>query len=239
MSIFFAPRFFEPTALRLGFSRQQQDRARIFTIRRHLGEASRSSHELCGHHGMNLDVRTTMWQRPIVIAVFDTNSDVVELLRVSLEQAGFVVVSGHIDDLRRGTLDLPNFIRQHDPGVIVYDIPPPYDAHWRFLEHVRHSPDMQGRAFVLTSTNVQRIEEVIGTREPIHELIGKPYDLEQITRAVREAGQAGSAAPLQRYESQPSSTHEARDQRSNGILQKRSRTATPHSVRQKRRSKIR
>jgi DNA-binding NarL/FixJ family response regulator len=195
--------------------------------------------ELCGHHGMNLDVRETMWRTPIVVAVFDTNNDLVELLRVSLEQAGFVVVSGHIDDLRRGALDLPNFVRQHDPRVIVYDIPPPYDAHWRFLEHVRQSPDMQGREFVLTSTNVQRMKEAIGTREPIHELIGKPADLEQITRAVREAGQAGSAAPLQRYESQPSSTHEARDQRSHETSQEHSRTARPHSVGQKRRSTIR
>jgi DNA-binding NarL/FixJ family response regulator len=189
---------------------------------------------------MNLDVRVAVWQTSIVVAVFDTNNDVVELLRVSLEQAGFVVVSGHIDDLRRGALDLASFVRQHDPRVIVYDIAPPYDAHWRFLEHVRQSPEMQGRGFVLTSTNVQRTEEIIGTREPIHELIGRPYDLEQITRAVREAGQAGSTGPLQRHESHPGSMQtEARDRQSRRASQARAHTINVRSVRRKRRPKIR
>jgi hypothetical protein len=107
-----------------------------------------------------------------------------------LEQAGFLTVSGHIDDLRRGKLNLPDFLRQHEPTVIVYDIAPPYDHHWRFFEHVRASKDLHGRQFVLTSPNPERVREVVGTREPIYEVIGKPYDLGEITRAVKEASRA-------------------------------------------------
>jgi DNA-binding NarL/FixJ family response regulator len=140
------------------------------------------------------------WDTYPVVAIFNTNDDVVELLRIAFEQAGFIGVSGHIDDLRRGTLDLPSFVREHDPRVIVYDVAPPYENHWRFLQHIRDSPDMRGRAFVLTSTNVQRLYELVGTKEPIFELIGKPYDLERITRAVKEASRtrplgAGHTSP--------------------------------------------
>jgi hypothetical protein len=65
--------------------------------------------------------------RPPVVAILNSNDDVVEMLRNLVEQAGFVSVHGHIDDVRRGRLDLINFVRQHDPAVVVYDLVPPYD----------------------------------------------------------------------------------------------------------------
>lgn len=74
------------------------------------------------------------------VAVFNTNDDLVELLRVALENIGFVVVSGHVDAARRGALLLSNFVEEHNPAVILYDVAPPYDRHWAFLEHVRHQP---------------------------------------------------------------------------------------------------
>jgi len=131
-----------------------------------------------------------MPEHPPVVAIFNTNDDLVELLRVTFERAGLVAVSGHVDDLRRGKLDLGSFIRQHDPQVILYDIPPPYEQHWRFLQVMRDSPEMRDRAFVLTSTNATHVHEVVGTREPIFEIVGKPYDLDRITRAVKEASRA-------------------------------------------------
>lgn len=148
-----------------------------------------------------------------VVAIFNTNDDMVELLRVAFEQAGFIVVSVHIDDVRRGTFDLPSFIEQHNPQVIVYDVAPPYEPHWRFLEHVRNSPEMSGRQFILTSVNARQVYDNVGTREPIFEIVGKPYDIDQLTRAVKEASRA---RPLVRSEGLPTPViarrSEARDQ---------------------------
>ena len=124
------------------------------------------------------------------VAIFNTNDDLVELLRVALEQAGFVAVSGHIDDARRGTLLLSAFVKEHDPRVIVYDIAPPYDRHWAFFEHVRAQPFMAGREFVLTSTNVSQVYDNLGIRDPIYEVVGKPYDIGQIVDAVKEASRS-------------------------------------------------
>jgi CheY-like chemotaxis protein len=129
-------------------------------------------------------------RRPDSVAVFNTNDDVVELLRMVIEQAGFAVVTGHIDDIKRGQLDLQTFVEQHDPKVIVYDIGPPYDRSWTFLEHLRNRPPLQGRQFVLTTTNIARVREAVGPAENVFEIVGKPFDLDVIVRAVKEASRA-------------------------------------------------
>jgi hypothetical protein len=127
--------------------------------------------------------------RPTV-AVFNTNDDLVELLRVALERVGFVVVSGHLDDARRGSLLLSAFVEEHNPAVVLYDVAPPYEQHWAFLEHVRAQPYMAGRQFVITSTNVKRVQEQVGIAEPIFEIVGKTEDIEPIVQAVKMASRA-------------------------------------------------
>ena len=124
---------------------------------------------------------------PPVVAVLNTNDDVVELLRLALEQAGFVVVSAQVDKIRRGEQRLADFVGEHDPCVIVYDLVPPYDRSWRFLEHVRESPILSGRRFVITSTNVARAIDIIGDAGHVHEIVGKPFDISQIVKAVQRA----------------------------------------------------
>lgn len=132
---------------------------------------------------------------PAVIAVLNSNDDVVELLRMVLEQRGFVVVSAHLDAIRRGEQSLVDFVTEHDPKVIVYDLVPPYDRSWRFLEHLRQTPHLKDRAFVITSTNAQRAAEIIGTAAHVFEIVGKPYDIEQIVTTVARAAGTGDNLP--------------------------------------------
>jgi DNA-binding NtrC family response regulator len=124
---------------------------------------------------------------PPVVAILNSNDDLVELLRHLLEQAGFVTVTGHIDEVRRGELDLVNFIKQHNPSVIVYDLVPPYDRSWNYLYLLRDSEPLRGRPFVLTSVNANRAQEVVGESEMVYEIVGKPFDLDKVVTAVREA----------------------------------------------------
>jgi DNA-binding NtrC family response regulator len=131
-----------------------------------------------------------MSHTPPVVAILNSNDDLVELLRTLLEQAGFVTATGHIDEVRRGRIDLVNFVRQHDPKVIVYDLVPPYERSWNYLYHLRDSEPLRGRPFVLTSVNADRAREVVGNSEMVYEVVGKPFDLDAVVRAVKEASKA-------------------------------------------------
>jgi CheY-like chemotaxis protein len=88
--------------------------------------------------------------------------------------------------LKRGRIDLVQFVEQHHPDCIVYDVAPPYDTNWTFLRLMRSSKVMQGRAFVVTTTNKKALDELIGPSDTV-ELLCKPYDLEQIVQAVTHA----------------------------------------------------
>ncbi len=120
------------------------------------------------------------------IAVFNSSDDTVELLRTALEAEGFQTVAGHIPDVKKGDLDLIDFVNHHTPAVILYDISPPYDANWRFLRLVRSSESLKKYQFVLTTTNKPALEQLVGQTEAL-EIIGKPYDLRQVVDAVRTA----------------------------------------------------
>jgi CheY-like chemotaxis protein len=98
-----------------------------------------------------------------------------------------VVVSAHLDAIKRGAVDVEVFVRQHRPAVVLYDVPPPYDRHWTLLNHMRAMPAFSGIPFVLTSTNARRVAEIAGTETQVLEIVGNPYDLEQIVQAVEGA----------------------------------------------------
>jgi len=81
-----------------------------------------------------------------VAAVINSTPDIVDMLRIALEYAGFVVVSALTFEIRDGEANLEELIRQHEPGVIVYDVAPPYEANWRLFEHISAMPIMRGGA---------------------------------------------------------------------------------------------
>jgi DNA-binding NtrC family response regulator len=126
----------------------------------------------------------------VVAAVINTSPDVVDMLRRALEQAGIVAVSALTFDIREGRINLEQFIEQHNPNVIVYDIAPPYQANWQLFQHFCRLPSLAERQFVLTSTNAAHVRDLAGTDQSIYEIIGKPPDLEAIVRAVKEAARS-------------------------------------------------
>ena len=123
-----------------------------------------------------------------VVAVVNTNPDLVELLKARIEAAGFVVLILHIADIRAG-LDLGAVLTQHDPKVIVYDIVSPFERNWRFFEHLRETL-LQGRRFVLTTPNARALQRLFGRDDAIYEVLDDGTDVDAIVQAVREASRA-------------------------------------------------
>ena len=121
-----------------------------------------------------------------IIAIFNSSSEVLELLREVMESIGHATVTAHIDDLKRGRIDMITFVDQYQPDCIIYDVAPPYDANWTFLRLMMSSNAMRGRAFVVTTTNKRALEELIGPNDVV-ELLCKPYDLQQIVDACAAA----------------------------------------------------
>ena len=131
---------------------------------------------------------TTSTDRPPVIALINSTPDVVEMLRVALEQAGFVVVSTFTHLIRTGDVDLESLIEQHQPQAIVYDVAPPYASNWNLFRHVSQLPALKDRPFVITSTNPERLRELAQTEgHEISEIVEKPYLLSQLIETVRSA----------------------------------------------------
>jgi DNA-binding NtrC family response regulator len=127
-----------------------------------------------------------------VIGVLNTSDDTVELLRMCLEAEGFVVVSAHVQAIRRGAQTLNEALAEHHPEVVIYDLAPPYDRSWLFLQHLKALDASSKWKWVLTSTNPARVRQLHpdSADHQIHEIIGKPYDLREIVNAVkRELGE--------------------------------------------------
>jgi DNA-binding NtrC family response regulator len=127
-----------------------------------------------------------MRTRPVV-ALFNSSDDLLELLRMLFEDHGYLAVTGHINDLRKSSFDLQAFVDLHNPSVGLYDLIPPFERQWAFLDHLRaHSP-LRGLPFILMSTNERLARTLAGRDESIIEVVGRPFEFPVLLEAVRRA----------------------------------------------------
>ena len=124
-----------------------------------------------------------MPHRKPAVAVFNSSDEVLEILEEALELHGYLTVTAHIDDIRKGRRDLLQLLRDHDPQVVLWDIAPPYVENWRFLELIRRVDEMQGRRIIVTTTNRAAVEAKLGVRDAI-EILDRPFGIEELLARV-------------------------------------------------------
>jgi CheY-like chemotaxis protein len=124
------------------------------------------------------------------VAVVNSAPDAVEMLRESLEDAGFLVVTCFTHEIRDGRIDFEAFVRTHKPSVISYDIAPPYAKNVRLFQHVRSLDFVRDIQFVLTAMNPANVHKLVGHDEKIYEVVDRDEDLHRWIDAVKQASRA-------------------------------------------------
>jgi DNA-binding NarL/FixJ family response regulator len=124
--------------------------------------------------------------RPL-IAIFNSSDEVIAGLRSALEAEGFVTVTAHLAEIQSGTLDLVAFAAVHDPDVIVYDLPRPYENHWNFLRLMKETNSLKNRAWVVTTTDKKALLAAVGAASVVEIIVGQPYGASDVVDAVHVA----------------------------------------------------
>ncbi len=119
------------------------------------------------------------------VAILNSSDEIVETLQILLDEEGFHTVGGHVTDFKKGKRDFVAFCQEYDPQVILFDISPPYEENWTFLQLLQNTKEAAGRQFVITTTNKAVLEKLVGKTGAI-EVVGKPFDLEEIVATVKK-----------------------------------------------------
>jgi hypothetical protein len=127
--------------------------------------------------------------REEIVVLFNASDDTVDMVQKVLKAAGNdqTLVGCRFADVKKGVVDFAAFVSQHNPEVVVFDLSPPYDENWHVFVTMRDSEAMKGRGLVLTTTNKDRLDEVVGDDSRALEVVGRPKDLHEIETAIRDA----------------------------------------------------
>ena len=121
------------------------------------------------------------------VAIFNSHAEFVDALREALDREGLPTATALLAEIQDGTLDLLAFLEVHDPRVIVYDLPRPFERPWNFLRLLRQTDALRKRTWILTTTDKKALDAAVGASDVIEIALGAPYDLGAVVKAVHHA----------------------------------------------------
>jgi hypothetical protein len=100
-----------------------------------------------------------------IVALFNASDDTIDMIERMLTKAGSgqTLIWCHFADLKKGVVDFGRYVRTHNPEVVIFDLSPPYDENWTSFKTMRDDPIMTHRGIVITTTNKDRLDEVLGS----------------------------------------------------------------------------
>jgi len=124
---------------------------------------------------------------PGIVALFNASDDTIDMVQNLLTASGGdqTLIWCHFADLKKGVVNFGRYMEKHNPEVVIFDLSPPYDENWHFFKTMRDATTMQGRGVVLTTTNKDRLDEVLGEDSHALEVVGRAKDLQQIDDAIK------------------------------------------------------
>jgi len=124
----------------------------------------------------------------IKVAVMNTSKEITDMLTEVLTDAGYTTISTFTYVFKDDQKMFDEYVKVNAPDVIVYDVAPPYRENYFFFEELYDHPIVKKIPFILTTTNKKALESFVGNTATI-ELIGKPFDLQEIIDAIKRAYQ--------------------------------------------------
>jgi hypothetical protein len=133
-----------------------------------------------------------------VVALFNASDDTIDMIQNLLTTSGSdqTLIWCHFADLKKGIVDFGKYMDKHNPEVVIFDLSPPYDENWKFFKTMRDDQVMKGRGAVLTTTNKDRLDEVLGEDSLALEVVGRHRDLQQIDAAIKSETRKAEACRL-------------------------------------------
>jgi len=124
-----------------------------------------------------------MRTRPPLVAVFNHDPDLINMLATWFETHGIRAVTGNLRDFRRGHEDVAAFIERHSPTVLLFDVCVPYASNWDYLSALRLIPETGRLPFIVTTANKIALEKAVGPTDAI-EITGTAADFDAVTAAI-------------------------------------------------------
>jgi DNA-binding response OmpR family regulator len=135
-----------------------------------------------------------------VVALFNASDDTIDMVQNLLTSSDNeqTLIWCHFADLKKGNVDFGKYMDEHNPEVVIFDLSPPYDENWQFFKTMRDAKRMKGRGVVLTTTNKNRLDEVLGEDSRALEVVGRTKDLQEIDAAIKAETRRVRTAKLPR-----------------------------------------
>jgi DNA-binding response OmpR family regulator len=120
--------------------------------------------------------------KPKLVAMLNSNDDLVRLIRETLHDEGYLTIQAHITDLRDGNIDITRFLEDRDPPVIIYDLAAPFTLNWQFFQIFSAHRAMRNRRVILTTNNAAALKDICGVEAL--QVVGADEDLAELVARV-------------------------------------------------------
>jgi CheY-like chemotaxis protein len=130
--------------------------------------------------------------RRLRLAILNDSPHVLKLLCDWFRQNGHQCATQMVAEMPHAHVEVEQFIDEHKPDVVVYDVPMPFGSSWDLLDVIRLLPSLRSQSSVITRRNKRKLEQVVG-RTSVVEIAGQPEDLRRLLKAVEAAGTSAPA----------------------------------------------